>query len=85
MLDHDVFYGACDTYELFMLVVRLRSIGYMQLINYCFIIQINGCMYSFGLVDNFMVKMVFSVKLVNNKVVDKLLIHLVLNFHSHRP
>ena len=27
----------------------------------------------------------FSVKLVNNKVVDNLLIYLVLNFHSHRP
>jgi len=25
VLDHDVFYGACDTYELLMLVVRLRS------------------------------------------------------------
>ena len=29
--------------------------------------------------------MTFSVKLVNNKVVDNLLIYLVLNFHSHRP
>ena len=29
--------------------------------------------------------MTFSVKLVNNKVVDNLLIYLVLNLHSHRP
>ena len=29
--------------------------------------------------------MVFSVKLVNNKVIDNLLIYLVLSFHSHRP
>ena len=42
-------------------------------------------MYSFGCVDNFMMIMVFSVKLVNNKVLDNLLIYLVLNFHSHRP
>jgi len=59
--------------------------GCMQLVNYCFIIQLDGCMYSFGWVDNFMMIMVFSVKLVNNKVVDNLLIYLVLNFHSHRP
>ena len=32
-----------------------------------------------------MVIMIFSVKLINNKVVDNLLIYLVLNFHSHRP
>ena len=32
-----------------------------------------------------MMIMIFSVKLVNNKVVDNLLIYLVLNFHSHRP
>ena len=42
-------------------------------------------MYSFGGVDNFMMIMVFSVKIVNNKVVDNLLIYLVLNVHSHRP
>ena len=69
MLDHDVFYGACDTYELLMLVEGLKALGCMQLINYGFIIQLDGCMYSFGWVDNFMVIMVFSVKLVNNKVV----------------
>ena len=28
---------------------------------------------------------VFSVKLVNNKVVYNLLIYLVLNFHNHKP
>ena len=31
-----------------------------------------------------MMIMVFSIRLVNNKVVDNLLIYLVLNFHSHR-
>jgi hypothetical protein len=29
--------------------------------------------------------MMFSVKMVNNKVVDNLFIYLVLNFDSHRP
>ena len=57
----------------------------MQLINCYFVIQKDGCMYSFDCVDDFMWIMVFAVKLVNNKVVDNLLIHLVLNFHSHRP
>ena len=57
----------------------------MQLVNYCFIIQLDGSMYSFGWVDNFMMIMVFSVKLVNNKVVDNLRIYLVLNFYSHKP
>ena len=33
----------------------------------------------------FMMIMIFSVKMVNNKVIDNLLIYLVLNFHSHRP
>ena len=42
-------------------------------------------MYGFGCVDDFMLIMVFSVKLVNNKAVDNLLIYLVLNFHGHRP
>ena len=42
-------------------------------------------MYSFVCDDNFMMKMVFYVKLVNNKVVDNLLIYLVLSFHSKRP
>ena len=80
MLDHDVFYGTCDAYELLMLIVRFKRIGCMQLINYCFIIQIDGYMYSFGWADNFMLIMAFYVKLVNNKVVDNLLICPVLNF-----
>ena len=42
-------------------------------------------MHSFGCDDNFVMIMVFSVKLVNNKVVDNLLIYLVLNFHSIMP
>ena len=57
----------------------------MQLVNYCFIIPLDGCMCSFCCGDDFITIMVFSVKLVNNKVVDNLLIYLVLNFHSHRP
>ena len=57
----------------------------MQLVNYCFIIQLDGCMYSFGCDDNFVMIMVFSIKLVNNKVVYNLLIYIMLNFHSHRP
>jgi len=32
-----------------------------------------------------MMIIVFSVKLVDNKVVDNLLIYLMLNFHSNRP
>ena len=57
----------------------------MQLINCYFVIQIDGCMYSFDCVDDFMLIMVLYVKLVNNKVVDNLLIYLMLNFHSHWP
>ena len=57
----------------------------MQLINCYFVIQIDGCMYGFCCDGKFMVIMIFSVKLVNNKVVDNLLIYLVLNIHSHRP
>ena len=41
--------------------------------------------YSFCCGDDFMMIMIFSIKMVNNKVVDNLLIYLVLNFHSHRP
>ena len=35
--------------------------------------------------DDFMMIIIFSVKMVNDKVVDNLLIYIVLNFHSHRP
>ena len=56
----------------------------MQLVNYCFIIQLDGCMHSFGCDDKFRMIMIFSIKLVNKKVLDNLLIDLVLNFHSHR-
>ena len=28
MFNHDVFYGACDTYDLLMLLVRLKSDGF---------------------------------------------------------
>ena len=57
----------------------------MQLVNYCFIIQLDGCMYNFSWVDNFIVIMVFSIKFVNNKVVDNLVIYLVVNVHSYKP
>ena len=52
----------------------------MQLVNYYFIIQLDGYMYC-----SVVMIMIFSIKIVNNKVVDNLLIYLVLNFHSHRP
>ena len=83
--NHEVFCGACDAYDLLMLLVRLKSNWLYATSNYCFIIQINDCMYSFGCDDNFMMILVFYMKLVNNKVLDSLLISLVLNFHSHRP
>ena len=57
----------------------------MQLVNYCFIIQLEDYMCSFYCGNNFMMIMTFSVKLINNKVIDSLLIYLVLNVHSHRP
>ena len=85
MFNHDVFYGACDAYGLLMLLVKLRSNWCMQLVNYRFIIQLDGCMYSFYCGDDFMMIMIFSVKMVNNKVVDNLIIYLVFNFHYNRP
>ena len=42
-------------------------------------------MYSFCCGDDFMMIMIFSVKMVNNKVVDNLLIYRVLYFNSNRP
>ena len=59
-------------------------IGYRQLLDHCFIIQLDGCMSSFFCVDKFMMIVTFPVKLVNNKVVDNLLILLVLKFHRYR-
>ena len=56
----------------------------MQLVNYRFIIQLDDYMYSFCCGDDFTMIMIFSVKKVNNKVVDNLMIYLVFNFHSHR-
>ena len=41
--------------------------------------------HSFCCGDNFTMIIIFSVKMVNNKVLDNLLIHIVLNFYSHRP
>ena len=63
----------------------LEVIGCMQLVNYCFIIQLDGCMCSFYCGDDSMMIMILFIKLVNNKVVDNLLIYPVLNFHSHKP
>ena len=56
----------------------------MQLVNYCFIIQLDDYMCSFCCGDDFMMIMTFSIKIVNKKVVDNLLIYHVLNFHSYR-
>ena len=81
--NHDVFSGTCDAYDLFMLLIGLEVIGYRQLVNYCFIIQLNGCMSSFCCVDKFMMIVTFLVKLVNNKVEDNLLILIFLKFHGH--
>ena len=85
ILNHDVFYGSRDAYDMLMLLVRIISFFYRQLVNYCFIIHLDDYMCSFYCCDDFMMIMIFSVKLVNNKVTDNLLIYLVLNFHSHRP
>ena len=74
----------CDAYNLLILLVRLRSIVYRQLVNYCFIIQLDDCMCSFGCVDDFIMIVTFPVKLVNNKLVGNLLILLVQKFHSYR-
>jgi hypothetical protein len=60
-------------------------IGCMQLVNYCSIIQLDGCMCSFCCHDVFMMKRKFSMNLVSDKVVDNLLICLVLKFHGCRP
>ena len=57
----------------------------MQLVNYCFIIQLDDYMCSFCCGDDSMMIIIFSMKLVNKKVVDNLYIYLVLNFHIHRP
>ena len=85
MFNHDVFCGACDAYDLLMLLVRLRSNWLYELVNYCFIIQLDDRMCSFYCGNNFMMIMTFSMKLEKNKVVDNLLIYLVLIFYSHRP
>ena len=83
MFNHDVFCGACDSYDMLMFFVKLRSNWLYATFNYPFIIQLDGCMYSFCCGDDFMMTMIFYVNMVNNKVVDNLLIYLVLNFHSH--
>jgi hypothetical protein len=54
----------------------------MQLVNYCYMIQLDGCMYSFCYHGIFIMKMEFAVNLINNKVVDNLLIYLFLKFHG---
>ena len=45
----------------------------------------NGCMYSFCGGDIFMMQMMFSVDMLNTKVVDNFLMLLFLKFHSLRP
>ena len=44
----------------------------------------NGCTHSFSCNDNFMVIIVFSMDMVNTKVVGNMLILLVLNFYDFR-
>ena len=66
--NHDVFSGTCDAYDLFMLLIGLEVIGYRQLVNYCFIIQLNGCMSSFCCVDKFTMIVTFPVKLSITKL-----------------
>ena len=45
----------------------------------------NGCMCIFCCDDSFMDQMIFSINMVNTKVVDNFLILLVLKFHDFRP
>ena len=45
----------------------------------------NGCMYSFCGGDIFMMQMMFSVDILNTKVVDNFLILLVQKFHDFGP
>ena len=59
-------------------------IGYKQLLNYYFIIPLDGYRSSFCCIDKFMMIITFPVKLVINKFVDNLLILLVSNFHGNR-
>ena len=46
--------------------------------------QLDDFMCSFCCGDDSMMIMILSVKLVNNKVIDNLLIYILLNFHNHR-
>ena len=59
-------------------------IGYKHLLNYCFIIPLDGYRSSFCCIDKFMMIITFPMKLVINKVIDNLLILLVSNFHGNR-
>jgi hypothetical protein len=51
----------------------------------CNIPLLLGCMYSFGYAIIFMMQMMFSMNLVNTKVVANFHILLFLKFHDHRP
>ena len=44
-----------------------------------------GCMYSFYGGDMFVMQMIFSVDMLNTKIVDNFLILRVLKFHDFRP
>ena len=63
-----------------MLVVNNINDKCIYLYLYCY-----GCMYSFCGGDIFMMQMMFSIDLLNTKVVDNFLILLVLKFHDFRP
>jgi len=45
----------------------------------------NGCMYHFCGGDIFMMQMMFSIDMLNTKVVYNFLILLILKFHDFRP
>jgi hypothetical protein len=56
-----------------------------KMIGECNIPLLLGCMYSFGYAIIFMMQMMFSMNVVNTKVVANLHILLVLKFYDHRP
>jgi hypothetical protein len=68
-----------------VLVVVPRIVWLYAVDNYFPIIQLDDCIYSFCCHSVFMMKIKFSMNLVNNKIIDNLLIFFMLNFHSYRP
>ena len=54
-------------------------------VKYQIVIFRNDCMWIFCCDDNFVDQMMFSVNMVNTKVVDNFLIFSVIKFHDFRP